>query len=566
MRTCVNVNFCNKKVKNNIPTLEFYFIMMYIDIIMQVTKTRKEYSTMRTIGADTRTKEARVRENFRFSELTEEQYIKACKQYLYAKKSDHNFEKLTTSGQETYLAEKNVLGYRFLGDRGLIEILKTFDSLTLAEIYSIIASISPRASFACGVNLDFSTLLNEKDDILIVNAEMFLNQISSICSGNKNITLWTINSFIKELLEFDYSDKKNINIELVDIYNTNNNAKKYDYILCVPQMGLKRRFERGKHYGNDASTIAAEILFKNNLSDKGTLTVIMPSKVNFSQDEVHFRQAYARNLIEVISLQDGTFRNTGIKTYLYKFTKEYSETLFISDSTDVIGEKFNISDVMSRDTTWNFEKPFKEEDEDIANLLKQEHKNLSEVADVLRGKPLSKLAQETDNNEDFTYIDLRSIKEDNIDYSETKKYTVDRDLSAEYLHDGDLLIVNKGSTSKVVLYKNIGKNCIASANLIIIRAKSAIINPEYLVIYLRSQIGQKLIKGFQRGTNMLSINHQDIKGLAVTVPSLAEQNNFVNNYKLRMDSYKKQLEQVKSSITQLEQDVNDIICGRKQDF
>jgi len=33
-----------------------------------------------------------------------------------------------------------------------------------------------------------------------------------------------------------------------------------------------------------------------------------------------------------------------------------------------------------------------------------------------------------------------------------------------------------------------------------------------------------------------------------------------------MEKYKSQLKQIKSDIAQLEQDVNDIICGTKQDF
>ena len=153
---------------------------MYIKIIRYITKVGKGKTIMRTIGADNRTKELRIKENFKISGLTEEQYINACKQYLYAKKNDHNFEKLSSSSQETYLVENNVLGYRFLGDRGLVEILKNFNELTLTEIYSIIVSLSPRSNSVCNVNINFSTLLNDKDNILIVNAETFLNQIPSM--------------------------------------------------------------------------------------------------------------------------------------------------------------------------------------------------------------------------------------------------------------------------------------------------------------------------------------------------------------------------------------------------
>lgn len=522
---------------------------------------------MRTIGADNRTKELRIKENFRISGLTEEQYINACKQYFYAKRSDDNFEKLSSSSQETYLVENNVLGYRFLGDRGLVEILKNFENLTLTEIYSIIISLFPRSNFACNVNINLSTLLNDKDDILIVNAETFLNQIKTICSSDKKITMWTIDTFIQELLTFDYGNNKNVKIRAVDIYNSQfEEQEKYKNIICIPYFGLKRRFERGKYYGNDSSTIATELLFKNNLADDGTLSIIMPSKVNFSQMEVHFRQAYGKNLVEVINLPAGTFSNTNIKTYLYKFSKEDSDNLSISSSIDTLGEKFNLSEVTNIDLTWDFEKPFKEEDEDILNVLNKDHKKLSEISTILRGKPLSKYAQETNKNEDFVYLDMRAIKEDGIDFSEAKKYILDKDLSFEYLQDGDLLIPNKGNTSKVVLYKNSDKNCIASANLLVIRPDNKQISSEYLLTYLRSAIGQKLIKGLLRGTAMPFINHEDLKGIAVIVPALTKQKELIKNYTSKMEKYKKQLEQIRNDIANLEQDVNDIICGTKQDF
>ena len=117
-----------------------------------------------------------------------------------------------------------------------------------------------------------------------------------------------------------------------------------------------------------------------------------------------------------------------------------------------------------------------------------------------------------------------------------------------------------------LLYKNSDKNCIASANLLVIRPDNKQISSEYLLTYLRSAVGQKLIKGLLRGTAMPFINHEDLKGLAVIVPNLPKQDNFIKSYKSKMDKYKKQLDEVRQNIAQLEQDVNDIICGKKQEL
>ena len=556
-----HVNFCNKISWNNILNLVFKIIMLHTNIIIGITSFRKDFIIMKNINGDNGTKELRIKVNFTESGLTKEQYLNSCKQYLFAKRSDSNFATMSTDEQEDYLTKSNLLGYRFLGDKGLVENLNDFQEFTLAEIYSVLSDYSIK------IKLDFSNLLRDKDDILLVGGEMLLDQIPAISSGDKKVTIWVIDTLVKELLEIDFADNKNISIKAVDIYKEDGADKtKYKNIVCICPFGLKRRFERGKYYGNDSSTIAAELLIENNLADGGILTTIMPSKVNFSQMEAHFRQNYARNLIEVISLPIGTFSNTGIKTYLYKFSKELSDNLLISDSIDTIGEKYNISDVTNIDSTWDFEKPFKDVDEDVQYVLNKEHKKLSDISDILRGKPLSKYAKETNTDEDFIYLDMRSIKEDGMDFSEAKKYTMEKDLSSEYLQDGDLLIPNKGNTSKVVLYKNTGKNCIASANLLIIRPDNNFINSEYLLVYLRSTIGQKLIKGLQRGAAMPFINHEDLKGLAVIVPNLPKQDNFIKSYKSKMEKYKQQLEEVQQNITQLEQDVNDIICGKKQEL
>lgn len=500
--------------------------------------------------------EGRIIENFRNSGLTQDQYLNSCKQILFVKRNNKNFAKLILEEKEEYLTKNNILGYRFLGDKHLIEIFDEIEQISLTDIY---LNITPTRMQA-GCNLNFNSLLKNCDNILIAGAESFLNQVGDICSTGKKITLSVIDLSIKEILDFDFGNYQNVTIESRDIYNEIN-SNKYSYILCIPPFGLKRMFEKGKYYGNDSATIAAEILFENNLTPDGTLTIIMPNKVNFSQTEVHFRRKYEKNLAQVVKLQAGTFNNTNIITYLYIFKKDLSDNLLIADSLDVIGEKYNIADVTNADYTWDFEKPFKEVDEDIQYVLNNPHKKLSEITSVLRGKPLPKYAQESDNG--FTYIDMRAIKENFIDYSEAKIYEIDKDLSSEYLQDDDILIPNKGNISKVVLYKNNDKNCIASANLLVIRANKNLVEPEYLLTYLRSKIGQKLITGIQRGAAMPFINHEDLKGIAVILPDLEKQQSLIKNYQNKMQQYKEQLAQAQKNIADLEQAVNDTICGKE---
>ena len=72
--------------------------------------------------------------------------------------------------------------------------------------------------------------------------------------------------------------------------------------------------------------------------------------------------------------------------------------------------------------------------------------------------------------------------------------------------------------------------CIASANVIVIRPESDMLNSVYLKIFIDSPIGKSLIGGLQQGITVMNISYNDLKLLEVPVPSIDEQNRIAAEY------------------------------------
>lgn len=504
-----------------------------------------------------------IANNFRASGLNEEQFLNACKQFIFASRTEDAFNSFSYMEKEQYLLQKNLFGIRFLGNLSLIETLSLIENVSLLEIYSVIAHRFAKSN----INLDLERLLFAKNNILIATPERSLDLFLQVYSLEQNITLWVADPLLADLLRFDTDKKDNIAIKQLDLCffeEVEIQPEKFNFILNIPVMGTRRKYEKGRFVGNDTTTIAAEILFENNLEDFGTLYTIMPHKINFAQSEARFRQKYQQSLSRVQNLESGIFSNSSIKMYAYEFKKSLPDFIEVINSEDTTARLLQIQDVLGLDGIWDFEKPFKEEDPEISSLLSQNHKVLQDVAKIFRGKPLPKYAVGTDGIADFVYIDMKGLKDDDIEYSLTKKYTVDKDFSNEYLQEGDILIQSKGNTSKVVTYEYNGENCIASSNLIVIRPINIL--PRYLLLFLRSELGQKLIKEKNRGTTLQFINHEDLKSIPILVPSLDRQEELVNEYDQTMVDLLKQYAIIQIKLDNAKQALNKVFSGQSTTF
>lgn len=88
-------------------------------------------------------------------------------------------------------------------------------------------------------------------------------------------------------------------------------------------------------------------------------------------------------------------------------------------------------------------------------------------------------------------------------------YTFDKEEQrkvANYiLQDGDLLIPARGTAIRVAFFKEQSYPCIASSNVIVIRAKSKELNPTYLKVFFNSSLGRKILLLHQQGMYIMYI-------------------------------------------------------------
>ncbi len=93
-----------------------------------------------------------------------------------------------------------------------------------------------------------------------------------------------------------------------------------------------------------------------------------------------------------------------------------------------------------------------------------------------------------------------------------------------YVKKGDLIISIKGSLGKIGTVTSDLPNTIPGTSLCILRPREkSLINPEYILQYLRSEIGQKMFLNYGRGDFIAFLSINDLKNLEIPIPSLEEQ-------------------------------------------
>ena len=99
------------------------------------------------------------------------------------------------------------------------------------------------------------------------------------------------------------------------------------------------------------------------------------------------------------------------------------------------------------------------------------------------------------------------------------------------LRERDLLVNRVNSMpylGKSALVRNLDAPCVFESNMMRIGLNRAKVDPEYLIMYLRSDRGvSELRKNAKHAVNQSSINQQDVKACDVPLPSLPEQQRIV---------------------------------------
>ncbi len=122
------------------------------------------------------------------------------------------------------------------------------------------------------------------------------------------------------------------------------------------------------------------------------------------------------------------------------------------------------------------------------------------------------------------YLRSLNVRRSGLDLSElvyiSKEFN--EDTRKSQLEEGDVLTVQSGHVGETAIVPKscVGWNCHA---LILTRLDLARINPEYLAIYLNSEIGQRHLQRFFVGSTVAHLNTSDFEKLVIPFPSLVEQ-------------------------------------------
>ena len=373
----------------------------------------------------------------------------------------------------------------------------------------------------------------------------------------------------------------------------------YDVILANPPFfSPKGGIMPHNRFG--VKSTKAEVLFidyiNEHLKPNGRAGIIVPEGIIF-QTGTSYKQLRKRlietSLIGVISLPSGVFNPyAGVKTSILILDKSFNkktDTIFFysvdndgyslgaqrnkQDSNDIpecisLFQNF-LKQETGRDTI-NKKKINSENDFTYAydkivlkqtNNSKYEFKNLSEIADFVRGVTFSKndrLDKETDNSVKIATTRAcqnDGIKEEHLNIVDKKFVKNDK----QYLKKNDILISLANSlhlVGRITFVNELYYKTSFGAFMGCIRAKDNMINPILLNYFLKSSYAKEFFKtNANTTTNISNLNFKTIGKLKLPVPPTEIQNQIVEE----LDNYQKVIDKNLKMIKNTEEKINNKI-------
>lgn len=163
------------------------------------------------------------------------------------------------------------------------------------------------------------------------------------------------------------------------------------------------------------------------------------------------------------------------------------------------------------------------------------------IEDEVEGTPTYEISPSDFNTFGFT-LECGRVKRIKQQYSKYQTYK---------LLPNDILVSTKGTVGKVALIGDIKDPMIASQAIQVIRLNElSLIEPKYLYMFLKSNIGQNLLKKLSTGTTMPQITTKEIKALKVPIATMAEQKKIIKKFEEEVLLYK-EIERLKEKVNKI---------------
>ncbi len=396
---------------------------------------------------------------------------------------------------------------------------------------------------------------NFSDDfhrVLIPEAEKFSFCLEKLIKkhSNSHFTLTSTNNFYCKILSEMFADNDMVEVKQTSIYEYEFTSEKFDWILAVPILGA-REIPDGSHdfICREYDMIAVENLALHLESD-GILSIVLPARITFGGGTVKELREFLQSMFclkEIAALPAGIFGNIGIRTHLLTITTGRTDEVVIK-KYGIDNEKFGANKLIVLDDTfvledelldmgdWNIDKIFESQDEDWirfqeSNVKKQE---LGTVASIFRGKAVSR----KDANGNIGVVNISNIGEYSVDYSALDHIEEEERKVANYLlKSGDLLIPARGTAIRTAIFEEQSYPCIASSNVVVIRAKDESLSTIFLKLFLDSPLGRKMLMSRQQGIAVMNISYKELNNIEIPLPSIEEQKSIAVEYMSELNAY-----------------------------
>lgn len=396
----------------------------------------------------------------------------------------------------------------------------------------------------------------EPKTILIAEAEKHLSGLREMLRQMRGvkITFTTQYKPMYILLQLAFGENENIKIHFESIYTECLIGEKFDYIYSLPNFGLRPDELDKEFLTRDSDGIALENML-GHLKEKGTLDIIVPAKITFAGMGFEKLRSYITekySVENIFILPEGTFRpSSAVKTYLFSISTEQKEKIEIG-TFELNNKDLEIKDKRAIATKeflahddWRIELLLSEDDENIQRFKNSNFQKvkLKDISEVFRGKSILKKDTSLGN---ISVLNLSNIENGEIDYSSLDTINEEeRKIKRYELATDDVVLSCRGTAIKSAVFEAQDKTIIASANLIVIRAKGKA-KGEFIKIFFESPVGLAIIKSFQRGTNIMNINYSDIMEMEIPLLSINKQDDMIANYNEELQIYKKAIEKAET--------------------
>lgn len=487
---------------------------------------------------------------------------------LQAAAVDENFNPCELSDDELYEIMQSVAGNfgidnPFPDKERFLNIYKTLSSFEDVSWEDIMEYGDQRSKFRVSealIDVMEENFIEGFQEVLIPEAEKFSPCLERIVEahGDSHFTLTTIDNFYYKILSEMFIDNDMVDVKQTSIYEYEFTAEKYDLILAVPIFGVRDVADESSTFiCREYDMIAAENLALHLRSD-GILAIVLPAKITFGGGRIKELREFLQSMYcikEIAALPAGIFENTGVKTYLLTITTGRTDEVVIKRYATETGNprKNGASKLLVQDDTfvledeltdmgdWNVDRIFESQDEDWikfqeSNVKKQE---LGTVASIFRGKAISR--KEPTGN--IGVVNISNIGDYEIDYSNLDHIEEEaRKVNNYLLKTGDLLIPARGTAIRVAIFEEQPYPCIASSNVIVIRAVDESLSTIYLKLFFDSPLGRKMLVTRQQGTTVMNISYKELNNLEIPLPSIEEQKQIAEKYVEELEIYKKSIE------------------------